>query len=77
MDTQFPLSTGAVVKLLQIPEYRLINLERQGKLTIPLICGRRAWNKPDVLKAAKLLGRNTHEVRNLCEATANTNGGDK
>ena len=63
----WPISTGAVCKLMPgVKEYQLNNLIRLGKLDVPLQMGRRAWNTEHVLQAAKLLGRDSLEIRNLC-----------
>ena len=67
MDACFPKRTGEVVRLLSVPEFRLTNLERLGKLSVPLVCGRRAWMQEHVLAAAKLLGTDTPTIRNLCQ----------
>lgn len=62
----FPISTGAVVRLLHVAETRLVHLIRQGRIEVPVVFGRRAWDRCHVLRAAKLLGLDTPEVRNLC-----------
>ena len=63
---QFPLSTGQVCRLLQTPEHRVINPIRQGKLSVLNVGCRRLWAPGDILIVAKLLGKDTPEIRNLC-----------
>ena len=75
MNSDWPLSTGDVFRLLQVPEHRLTVLIRLGKLDVPLVCGRRAWGPDHVLRAAKLVGRDTPAVRNLCLAATKPSSG--
>jgi hypothetical protein len=63
---QWPLTTGAVVKLLSTREDSIRHLIRNRKVDPQQICGRRIWHPADVLAAAKLLGLDTVEVRNAC-----------
>ena len=67
MEKTWPLSTGEVVRMLNVPEHRLISQVRLGKVTPPLCLGRRAWGAEHVIAVAKLLGRDTLEVRRECE----------
>jgi len=67
MQWSFPLTTGTVCRLLSVPEHRLINLERLGKITVPTVCGRRAWSADLVLRAARLLDKDSPAVRNVCK----------
>ena len=68
---EWPLSTGNVARLLNVPEFRLTNPIRLAKLNVPFISGRRAWAPEHVLKVAKLIGKDSIEVRNVCaKATA-------
>lgn len=66
MPYQFPLSTGQVSALLQTPEHRVINPIRLGKLHVPNVGGRRMWSTEHVLAVAKLIGKDSLEIRNLC-----------
>ena len=82
MTPQFPLSTGLVVALLGVPEHRITSQIRLGKVRPPLIMGRRAWTRDDVLKVARILGRDSIELRNACNccvgrASLPTTGGDR
>lgn len=63
---QFPLSTGAVCALVGLPEHRIRNFIRSGKLSVPCLGGRRMWFPNDVLALSKLVGRDTVELRNAC-----------
>jgi hypothetical protein len=62
----FPLATGAVVRLLNVPETRLATLIRLRKVAVPVTAGRRLWMPEHVLSAAKLLGVDTPSIRNIC-----------
>jgi len=64
---QFPLSTGQVVTLLGIPEHRITSQIRLGKISPPMAMGRRAWMPNHVLAVARILGRDTPELRKLCQ----------
>lgn len=67
MDTiQFPISTGQVCRLLETPEHRVLNPIRQAKLFVPNIGGRRLWSAEHVLTVAKILGKDSPTIRNLC-----------
>ena len=69
MDQDFPISTGQVAKLLGVPEHRVSSQIRLGKLSPPQSMGRRAWSAEHVLTVAKLLGRDSIQIRNLCNET--------
>lgn len=73
MDS-WPKPTGQVAALLEVPEHKVTNQIRLGKVTPPLVLGRRAWSPADVLKVACILGRDSIEIRNACAAPA-TKGG--
>ena len=51
-------STGQVARLLQVPEPRLADLVRRGKVSPrpPVIAGRRAWTFIHILQAAQAAG---------------------
>ncbi len=61
----FPISTGDVTRLLRVPEYKVTTPIRLGKLTVPYIAGRRAWNPEHVVRVALILGRDSIELRNI------------
>lgn len=61
---RWPAATGEVVKLLSVPEHSITNQIRLGKVTVPVVLGRRAWQPEQVLKVARLLGRDSIEIRN-------------
>ena len=63
----FPLSTGQVAKLIGCSEFNLSNQARLNKVAPPLICGRRAWYANHVLHVARILGRDTIEIRHVCD----------
>lgn len=65
---QFPLSTGQVCRLLETAEHRVINPIRQGKVHVPNIGGRRLWSASHVLTVARIIGRDTIEIRELVTA---------
>jgi hypothetical protein len=73
-ELKFPMSTGQVCRLFRTAEHRLCNLARMGKLDVPNIGGRRMWSAEHVLKAARLLGLDSVEVRNACTATRQIGG---
>lgn len=62
---EWPITTGELRRLLDIPEHKLNNLIRLNKLSVPLVCGRRAWTPENAEQAAKLLGKDTMPLRNL------------
>jgi hypothetical protein len=66
-QVHFPLSTGQVSRLLHTPEHRIVNPIRQGKLDVPNVGGRRIWSANHVLAVAKLLGKDSIQLRNLCQ----------
>jgi len=57
-------STGQLRRILDVSERRLDALCRQGRINVPLFAGRRVWSADLALRAARLLGRDTPEVRN-------------
>jgi hypothetical protein len=63
---QWPISTGQVAGLLRVPEHRVTSQIRLGKLHPPLIMGRRAWTSAHLFAVAKILGRDSLEIRKLC-----------
>ncbi len=75
MTVKFPVSTGDLARqILKCPEHRLHDLVRRGIVTPNMVSNRRFWSVSDVLTAAKALGLDGIEVRNLCAAGAE--GGD-
>lgn len=68
MQPKFPISTGEVVVLLGVPEHRITSQIRLGKVIPPMTVGRRAWSPANVLQVAKILGKDSIEVRSLCHA---------
>lgn len=67
-ELQFPLSTGQVCKLLDVAEHKVINPIRAGKLQVPNVGNRRLWMPENVLAVAKILGKDTLEIRNVIAA---------
>ena len=66
-EIQFPLSTGQVCNLLRTPEHRVLNSIRLGKIKDVLnVHGRRVWSAENVMCLARLLGKASPELRNLC-----------
>lgn len=53
----FPITTGAVAKLLGIPEPKLNDQIRRGRLAAPkqTASGRRLWSREEVVAAASAL----------------------
>lgn len=68
LQIQFPITTGQVADLLQVPEYSLQNQIRNRKVMPQRSLGRRAWFAADVLKVARLLDKDSIEIRNALEA---------
>jgi hypothetical protein len=62
----FPMGSGAAATQVGVPEHRAQNLIRWGKLSVPCVGNRRMWFPQHVLQLAKLTGRDTPEIRNLC-----------
>jgi len=75
MGMQFPFSTGQVCELLQTPEYRVINPVRARKVHVPNIGGRRLWSAENVLAVARILGKDSPEIRNACAPAPAAEGG--
>jgi hypothetical protein len=63
----WPICTGEVCKLLAAREYQLTNQIRLGKVSPPLLMGRRAWMPDHVLAVARILGRDSIELRNALQ----------
>ncbi len=63
---EWPLSTGQVCKLLEIPDHVCNNLIRCRRLDVPLSMGRRAWYPHHLLKISRIIGKDSLEIRNLC-----------
>lgn len=68
MEQRWPLSTGEVTGLLGVPEHRITSQIRLGKVNPPLLMGRRAWGPQHVPAVARIIGKDTPEVRDLCRA---------
>jgi len=68
----FPMGSGAAATLVGVPEHRARNLIRWGKLSVPCVGNRRMWFPQHVLQLAKLTGRDTPEIRNLCQSATTT-----
>lgn len=66
----FPASTGQVARHLGVPEPRLNDLIRRGKIDPPppVSSGRRLWSREHLEQAAKVLG---------LERTPSTDGRDE
>ena len=72
MQIEWPLSTGQAAQFIGVTEVTLSNQIRLGKARPPMICGRRAWYPEHVLGIAKILGKDTVAVRNVCAESAAT-----
>ena len=77
MPTQWPISTGQVVAILGVPEHRITSQIRLGKINPPQIMGRRAWTPLHVLAVAKIIGKDSIALRNMCSAATGLNSGDE
>ena len=62
--TQWPISTGQLCKLLDTPEHNIVNKIRAGKIHVQCVGGRRLWNPPEVARIAKILGKDSVQLRN-------------
>lgn len=67
----FPISTGEVARLLQTPEHRVVNPIRLGKLAVPTMGNRRLWYAEQVLAVARIIGKDSLEIRRLCAGRDN------
>jgi hypothetical protein len=65
---KFPATTPEVRDLLGTCTWKLQALMNGGRVRPAKFLGRLAWSPSDVLAAAKHLGRDTPEVRNVCAA---------
>ena len=68
MTVEWPMGTGRVAELLGVPEHSVANQIRLNKIRPPLVCGRRAWAREDVLRVAHILGVDTPAIQNVCRA---------
>jgi hypothetical protein len=66
MGQQWPLSTGEVAALLEVPEHRITSQIRLGKVNPPMLMGRRAWGPEHVLAVARIIGKDSPAIRNAC-----------
>ncbi len=73
----FPISTGDVTRLLGVPEYKVTTPIRLGKMTVPYISGRRAWYPENIIRVARIIGRDSPELRNIIRGTPLRIGGDR
>lgn len=73
----FPLSTGEAAKLLSVPEPRLSDLVRRGKIVPPpsIVAGRRVWQEIHLRQAAAILGTPAAESERLLEPATNLPAG--
>ena len=64
----WPMSTGQAADFLGVSENRITLQLRLGKIARPpKWAGRYAWSAEDVLKLAKLLDRDSLEIRNTLQ----------
>lgn len=75
MEQRWPLSTGQVAALLGVPEHRVTSQIRLAKVNPPMLMGRKAWAAEHVLAVARIIGRDTLEVRNACRQSDDMKGG--
>ena len=68
----FPLTTGAVARLLNSTEPRVAETVRRGRVEPPpnIVAGRRLWSIDQVLQAAEALGVDQDVVRERLDTLA-------
>ena len=68
----FPVSTGHAARLLGVPEPRLNDVVRRGRVRPepPIVAGRRLWGPEHLLQAARALDVLTDELREALRSTA-------
>ena len=71
-EDKWPKATGAVMRTLGVPEWKINHALRSGKIDPPpeLFCGKRMWLPHHVESAAKALGKLTPSLKRSLDRAA-------